>query len=45
MRPMDVESLYGIPASTVYDWIHDQAETHFPAFKLAVKDESKQDWS
>ena len=41
LRPTDVERLYGIPASTVYDWIHDQAETHFPCIKLAVKDESK----
>lgn len=41
LRPVDVERLYGIPASTVYDWIHEQPETHFPAFKLAVKGESK----
>lgn len=41
LRPLDVERLYGIPASTIYDWIHEQPETHFPAFKLAVKGESK----
>ena len=41
LRPADVEKLYGIPASTVYDWIHDQAQTGFPVIKLVVKDESK----
>jgi len=41
LRPADVERLYGIPASTVYDWIHEQPETHFPAVKMVVKSESK----
>jgi len=41
LRPADVEKLYGIPASTVYDWIADQPTTGFPAVKIAVKDESK----
>ena len=41
LRPASVEKIYGIPASTVYDWIHEQSITHFPAVKLAVKDESK----
>lgn len=41
LRPGDIERIYGIPASTVYDLIHDQPETHFPAVKLAIKDDSK----
>ncbi len=41
LRPNDIERLYGIPASTVYDWIHAQPETHFPAVKLVVKSENK----
>ena len=41
LRPADVQRLYGIPASTVYDWIHEQPETHFPAVKLVVKSENK----
>ena len=41
LRPDDVERLYGIPASTVYDWIKEQPETHFPAVKLAVKEDRK----
>jgi hypothetical protein len=41
LRPNNIERLYGIPASTVYDWIHAQPETHFPAIKLVVKSENK----
>jgi hypothetical protein len=41
LRPADVERFYGIPVSTVYDWIKEQPITHFPAFKLAVTEESK----
>jgi hypothetical protein len=41
LRPGDIERIYNIPASTVYDWIHEQPETHFPAVKLAVKNDSK----
>ncbi len=41
LRPGDIERVYNIPASTIYDWIHEQPETHFPAVKVAVRDESK----
>lgn len=41
LRPADIHRLYGIPISTVYDWISEQPLTHFPAIKLVVKDEGK----
>jgi hypothetical protein len=41
LRPADIERFYGIPVSTVYDWIHEQPTTHFPAVKLAINEDRK----
>lgn len=41
LRPADVDRLYCIPISTIYDWISHQPETHFPAFKIVTKLENK----
>jgi hypothetical protein len=41
LRPADIERLYCIPASTIYDWVHQQPETHFPAIKFYTKEDSK----
>lgn len=41
LRPADVERLYGIPISTIYDLIADQPTTQFPAIKLITSEGKK----